>query len=151
MNYTDTAPSPRLPKGFFVRLLIAALFFGLPLLALLSLVGCESTDARRAGQHSALVAALAFDGPNDAAVFEKAKLRIDAFLATGQPVSSPVVDLFTDWLAAELGRNPAAVRLVVSRLKDWIDSPQEFPLGQLDPAREFLAGVSDTLGIAFPQ
>lgn len=139
--------SPYKP-GFFALLALALC----SIVGLLAFSGCESTDARSAGRTTAAIAVLGFDSPADAEIFEAAKLRIDNYLATGQPITGAVVDLFADWLAAELGRNPGAVRLVVHELQRWIiDGPENLPPGQLDPAREFVTGVSETLGIAFPR
>lgn len=164
MTYTQTdlpgiPPSRNRRRNYWDRgiwaALLVALLVALPLLALLS--GCETT-ARQAGQDAGLVAVIAYDTPEDAEILAKAKRRIDAYLATGQPITDQVVNLFADWLAAELGRNPAAIRLAVSRLQRWADPPGEkiapgqiSSPGQPDPVREFVAGVSDSLGIAFEQ
>lgn len=137
---TSRLPSP-LPFILIALALIAALF---------ALTACETTDARRAGRVTTGAALIAFDSPEDAAVFERAKERIDAYLATGQPINDAVVNLFVDWLAAELGRNPGAVRLVVSELRVWIQKGDGLEPGRIEPAREFIQGVSDALGIAYP-
>lgn len=131
-------------KGIW-RCLVLCLLVALPVLALLS--GCETT-ARQAGQDAGLVAVIAYDTPEDAEVLSRAKQRIDAYLASGQPITESVVDLFADWLAAELNRNPAAVRLVVNRLQAWAIPPGETLLqGESNQVREFVEGVSDSLGV----
>jgi hypothetical protein len=114
------------------------------------LSGCETTDARRAGRGTTGLALIAFDDPADEEVFRVAKEKIDAYLLTGQPITDAVIDLFVNWLAAELERNPAAVRLVVSELKEWVLEGQNLDPGEIEPARAFVEGVSDALGIAFP-
>lgn len=132
--------TPAFPPLLLATLLAFALLFA----------GCGTTDPRSAGRTAGAVAVIGFDGPNDAEVLQAAKERIDSYLATGQPVTDAVVSLFTAWLAAELGRNPAAVRLVVAELRGWVNRGEGLEPGQIPPAREFVAGISDALGIAYP-
>lgn len=115
------------------------------------LAGCATSDARRAGRLTTAGAVLAFESPSDQAVMIQAKNKIDAFLASGGVITDIVVREFVDWLTESLGRNPAAVRLVVMELQGMVNEDIEaFGPTQLEPAREFVRGVSDVLAIAYP-
>jgi len=68
------------------------------------------------------------------------KLDIDAFLSSGQSLTTLILSTYSDKIAEKLNRDPRRIRIVLSLLATELDQ-ESGP----SKAKEFIQGVSDTL------